>query len=120
MHELGIASNIVETVLFEIKKRHLKKVNIIGLKIGALTDVVPEALRFGFDTLVADTPLKNTKLEIEMVPIKGTCNKCKTNFEVNEFIFVCPECSAVDITIVQGKELDIVYIEVDDEDYMPE
>ena len=115
MHELAIASNIVETVLGEVEKRHLSKVNVIGLKIGALTDVVAEALEFGFEALVADTPLKDTKLVIELIPIKGTCNKCKKSFEVNEFIFICPECGSGDLRIDQGKELDIAYLEVDDE-----
>lgn len=114
MHELSIAQSILDTVISEAVKRELKQVNIIGLRIGAMTDIVPEALEFGFNALKADTILSNTSLKIETVPIKGYCEKCSERFEVNEFIFVCPQCYSNKIKTEQGSELDIAYLEVED------
>jgi len=51
MHELGIAQNIVDAVLLEMKTRHLPLVAAVALRIGALTDVDPEALTFGLKSL---------------------------------------------------------------------
>ena len=114
MHELAIANSIVNTVLEEAKKQNFGSVVAVGLRIGALTDVVPEALEFSFSAITAGTLLEGTRLEIEDVPVKGACNGCGKTFEVERFCFVCPECSASDIKVERGQELDIAYIEVDD------
>ena len=76
MHELSIASSIVETVTAEMQSRGLTSIAKIGLRIGALTNVDPEALRFGFETIIVDTPLAGSTLEIESLPVKATCRKC--------------------------------------------
>ncbi len=115
MHELGIADNIVTAVLKEMSERNLRSVSAIALRIGAMTDIVPEALEFGFEVLIRETPLHGARLKIERVPVKGHCRACGTEFEVEEFIFVCPECSSGDIIVTQGTELDIAYLEVEDD-----
>lgn len=114
VHELAIASSIVNTILDEAKKRNLKSVTIIGLRIGALTDIVPEALEFGFSAIASGTPLEGARLEIENVPIMGKCSACELVFEVKGFVFICPQCDSSDASVEQGEELDIAYIEVDD------
>jgi len=114
MHELAIADSIVNTILEEAKKQNLGSVVAVGLRIGALTDIVPEALEFGFSAITDGTLLEGTKLKIESVPVKGMCNGCGKTFEVKRFCFVCPECNASDIKVDQGQELDIAYIEVND------
>ncbi len=113
MHELSIASSIIETVTGEMQQRGLKSLKRIGLRIGALANVDAEALRFGYDTLIADTTLAGSTLEIEAVPIKATCRKCGLSFEANDFIFVCPNCESSDNEVIQGQELDITFIEAE-------
>ena len=114
MHELSIASSIVDTILKEVDKRKLKSVSLIALEIGALTDIVPDSLLFGFEAITKDTILQKTKLEINIVPIKGSCTDCRKSFEVSEFVFICPNCSSGNIKVEQGNELDIAYIEAED------
>ncbi len=114
MHELSIASSIVNTVIQEVKTRNIKSVSKIGLKIGALTDIVPDSLQFGFAAITKNTELAQTKLLIEIIRVKGYCKKCQTNFEVMEFIFICPNCQSNDINMNQGNELEIAYIEADE------
>lgn len=115
MHELAIANSIVNTVLGEAKKGQYKTITAIGLRIGALTDIVPEALEFGFSAITAGTLLEGAKLEIENVPVLGRCGACREAFEVKGFVFACPGCGSSNIEVEQGQELDIVYIEVDDD-----
>ncbi len=114
MHELSIADSIVKTVLGEMSRRHLRRIEAIGLRIGALSDIVPEALEFGFQALTADTLLAGVRLEIEHIPVRGHCNNCHQDFEVQKFIFVCPQCGAVEVKVSQGTELDIAYLEIDE------
>ncbi len=115
MHELSIANSIIEIVLDEIKTKNLPEVKAIGLKIGYLSGILPDSLQFGFDAIKLDTPLKNTKLEIEEVPISGKCNNCSKSFEVKDLIFACPYCDSPSINMQQGQELDIAYLEIDEE-----
>ncbi|MGD8605331.1 MAG: hydrogenase maturation nickel metallochaperone HypA, partial [Anaerolineales bacterium] len=65
MHELAIADSIFRTVLAEIDKNGYARVSAIGLRIGLLTDVVPEALTFGFEAIARGTSLEHTGLKIE-------------------------------------------------------
>ena len=114
MHELAIANSIMNSVLTEAERQNLRSIRAVGLRIGELTDVVPEALEFGFAAITSGTTLEGTRLEIERVPVAGLCNECHCKFDVRGFIFVCPECGSYDTAAEQGQELDIVYIEVDD------
>jgi hydrogenase nickel incorporation protein HypA/HybF len=114
VHELAIANSIVKTVLEEAKRQNFRSVTSVGLRIGALTDIVPEALEFGFSAITDGTLLEGASLKIENVPVRGNCRACGKGFEVNEFVFVCPDCESSDIEVSQGQELDIVFIEVKD------
>lgn len=112
MHELSIATSIVDSVLQEIARKSLPPVQTIALRIGALSNVDPEALRFGFAATVMDTPLAGAKLEIEFVPVQGKCRACNHEFAVRDFVFACPHCDSGQIDMTRGDELDIAYLEV--------
>ena len=69
MHELGIAANIIEIVEREIVAHRYGRVSTVALRIGKMTDVDYEALRFGFEVTARDTALSGARLEIEAVPM---------------------------------------------------
>lgn len=113
MHELSIATSIVDTVLQEIQRRNLPRVQTIVVRVGALSGVVPEALQFGFEAITSDTPLAKTTLEIEQVPVQGKCRNCGLGFTVEDFLFACPSCQSGQIEVTAGEELEIAHLEVD-------
>jgi hydrogenase nickel incorporation protein HypA/HybF len=113
MHELTLAESIVSTVKKAIQDRDGAKVQLVRVKIGQLTEIVPDALQFGFESLIIDTPLAGAKLEIEQVPIVGKCEQCGHEFTVEEFMFICPKCFSSNIQMIQGDELEISNIEVE-------
>jgi hydrogenase nickel incorporation protein HypA/HybF len=115
VHELAIAESIVQNVLAACQRNGYRHVSTVGLRIGVLTDVVPDALEFGFKAITQDTSLQNTALEIERVPVQGRCQSCGFEFQVEEFVFVCPRCEGRDIRMSQGNELDIAYLDIEDE-----
>jgi len=114
MHELAIAESIIKITLDETERQNLGPVKKIVVRVGALTDVVPDALQFGFEAASADTKLAGTKLEIKTIPVVGKCKSCGKGFEVEEHIFICPNCESFDIEMTRGDELDIEYIEADE------
>lgn len=107
MHELRIAREIICMVQAEMTRLNLKKVEKVNMRIGALSGIDSEALSFGFEASVADTSLDGARLVIKQVPIKGRCRACEKESEVLDFIFVCPHCTATDMEIIEGEELDI-------------
>ena len=115
MHELSIANSILNIVLQEKKLKQLPEIKAIGLNIGALSGIFADALEFSFDAIKKGTLLENTVLEISEVPISGICKDCREIFSVNDFIFSCPECHSTSIEVHKGQEMDIAYLDVEEE-----
>lgn len=117
MHEMGIALQIIEIAAASIPA-HLKHVRVaqVNLKIGKLTAVVPDSLRFCFDVAARETLLDGAVLNIEEKPVTARCKSCRHEWIVGEPVFVCEQCGSGDIEIISGRELDIQSIEILDED----
>lgn len=110
MHELSIAAEIITSVEQVISSRKLKNISVVGLRLGALSGIDPDALSFGFQAGTIDTPLDGMTLDIEWLPIRGRCRLCWKAFEVKEYIFACPYCACSDLEITQGEELEITHL----------
>lgn len=115
MHELAIADSILSTLAREAESRKLGRVEAVVVRVGALSGVVPEALRFGFEAIRADTAFAATRLEVEWIEVAARCPACATEFPVKDLLFACPRCGSGRIDIVRGNELEIAYLEVDDD-----
>jgi len=114
MHELAIAQSVVEFLEKERARLGVSAVKAVGLRIGALSDLVPEALEFGFHSITRGTVLETVRLEIETVPLEARCRVCGEEFPVEDFFFVCPHCAATTLDITQGQDMEICYLEVED------
>jgi hydrogenase nickel incorporation protein HypA/HybF len=76
MHELSIASSIVESVLEFAGTPPVKKVVKVLLQIGELTCVEAEQLRFSYTVITKETPLEASSLEIEHMGALVACSHC--------------------------------------------
>jgi len=115
MHELSIAMGIVDAALEEARQRSAR-VSAVHLRLGPLSGVVKDALLFSWNVACQDTPLVGAQLLVEEVPAVVFCPQCKdrkTLRSVQEF--VCPDCGALTGEVLQGKELEIFALEVEDE-----
>jgi hydrogenase nickel incorporation protein HypA/HybF len=115
MHELSIASAILDAVRKEAEKRPGAHVTKVGVRIGALSGVEPEALSFGFSVLVKGTDLDPLALEIEPVPRRQRCPACDFTFEVKEYNLACPRCGRIETQFAGGDELDMAYLEIEEQ-----
>ena len=118
MHELSIAQSLLEIVLDEAGKNGLERVRVIKLQVGEFAAVVPDSLTFCFELVSRDTLASGAVLEIETIPIVSRCVQCGAMFEVENQVFLCPECGEPVFEIVSGRELSVSSIEGDtgDED----
>jgi len=116
MHELSIAYNLVEIAAQAAHDAHAQRIESVHLRIGALSGVVPDALHFGYEVACAGTVLEGSKLIIEELPVVVYCPKCDaTSTLANPQAFCCGLCGEPTAEIRQGRELEIVSLEVLDE-----
>ncbi len=111
MHELSIADNIINAVKEASQSRGMLAVSKIGVRIGSLSSVDPDALTFGFDVLKRDQGMMDCELAIEFVKTTARCTKCLYEFKVEDCVFVCPQCASSQCDLVSGQELEIAYFE---------
>jgi len=114
MHELGIANSVLEAVRTESARYPGSKPRKVGVRIGTLTAIDPEALRFCFEAIVKDSEWEPLRLEIEICPQRQRCSACGHEFLVQDYEVHCPSDCEADTTCVGGEELDLAYIEVED------
>ena len=113
MHEMSIAQsilNIVDEYMINENGHHLKEV---AVEIGELVAVVPDSLTFCYEVLIEDTPYKNSKLDITIIPLTGTCTDCSQSVKIKNYEFICPHCQSTKLEIQGGQELRITHLEVD-------
>ena len=114
MHELSIAMSIVEIAQEEAERRGVQ-VTAVHLKLGALSGVVKEALLSAYEMARDDTPLQGAQLVIEEVPVVVFCPSCQAPRPVSSVqLFCCAECGAPASEVVQGKELEVVALEIEE------
>jgi len=113
MHELSIAVSIVELAQEEAKRRGGVQVTAMHLKLGALSGVVREALLSSYELAAEDTPLKGSRLVVEEVPVVVFCPSCRARRPLNSVqLFCCAECGTPTSEVVEGKELEVVALEI--------
>jgi len=65
MHEMGIASSVLEAVDKERRRYPGQRAAKIGLRIGEYAGIDCDSLRFCFEALVKDTDLEPLELDLE-------------------------------------------------------
>jgi len=65
VHEMGIASSVIEAVRAEAARRPGARITKVGMRIGELSGVDRESLSFCYEALVKDTELESAVLAIE-------------------------------------------------------
>jgi hydrogenase nickel incorporation protein HypA/HybF len=110
MHELGITQTIVAIALEQAGQA---KIHRITLEIGKLSAILPESVQFCFDVCCQGTALAGSQLEILEIPGLGRCGQCGHEMPLDLPFGVC-DCGSTDLQIIQGNELTIKELEVEE------
>ncbi|MFN8582576.1 MAG: hydrogenase maturation nickel metallochaperone HypA [Gemmatimonadaceae bacterium] len=115
MHELSIATSIVDVAMETVDRLNASRVSAVNLRIGRLAGVDADALRFSFDVVTQGTRLEGAALAIAELPVVAFCDRCDRDVELPAANFMhCPLCDQVTGIIRQGKELEIASLEIDE------
>ncbi|MCG8484240.1 MAG: hydrogenase maturation nickel metallochaperone HypA [Clostridia bacterium] len=113
MHELSIATNIVEIAEEEAIKAKKSTISEIDIEIGSMSGVIIEALEFAMEEAVKKGVAQNAKINFKELMARANCEKCFHQFEVDDFFAVCPKCGSFETNIISGKDLKIRKIKFD-------
>lgn len=108
MHELSITQSVVEAVCAHAEGR---PVHTVRVRVGVLTAVVADSMRFCFDLVTAGTVAEGADLEIDQPPGTGHCRECASDFSLTDLVLLCP-CGSADVRITSGRELQIISMKV--------
>lgn len=114
MHELSIATSIVEIVERSIPATPVVPVLRVTVRVGRLAGVVPESLEFCFQAATEGTRLNGAALDIETVPVTLRCSECGRTSIVDDIAFACPACASTAVTLESGTELQVTDVEIAD------
>lgn len=116
MHEVSLMSNLLGIVDRVACAEHQGPVRVIHLKIGEMSGVNPDALRFAFEVLSRGTTSEGGSLEIERVPVTVRCARCGAETAPVDLVFRCGSCGSGEIEVLTGREMEVDYILVGDDD----
>ena len=113
MHEMGIANSVLDAVRAETARFPGGHVFKVGVRIGELAGVNPDALSFCFEVLVRGTELEPLELEIAYIPRSYRCRACAHSYAAAEMDSACPACGMTEFQFLGGDELELAYLEVE-------
>jgi hydrogenase nickel incorporation protein HypA/HybF len=126
MHEMSVATALVDTVIESLKGMKATKVEEVIFEVGELAFISERQLKFSFDLLKKDHPvLKDTKLHLRKVKAKVKCTKCDFEGGLDEvseakkaeahriaITFECPKCGGT-LDIILGRDMVVKRIAVE-------
>ena len=110
MHELALTCEIVAMAEEAAAGRHVTRVTLV---IGQLSGAMTEAIRFCFDAVARGTALDGAALDIIEPEGRARCGDCGAEFATPNLLTCCG-CGSFALTRLQGEELNIKSIELEE------
>ena len=112
MHEFSIMQSTLETAAQKMSAAGATEIHRLKVRIGRLSGVVPEALRFAFDALKDQSLAAQAELVIEEVPAACWCADCVAEFAAADLQYECPRCHQPSGELRRGKEMELASLEI--------
>ena len=115
MHELSLATALVEQVERVCETERATAVETIRLRLGALAGVNREAFEFAFPLAAEGTRAEHAKLAFEAAPAEIACDDCGRRTAPGKMFLTCSACGSRRVRVTAGREFEIVSVEVSGE-----
>jgi len=111
MHELRIATDLVEMVEGYASDAGLQEVSRVNVSFGQFIQIVPDLFEAAFREAARDTVAAGAEISIEIIDAEMCCMGCGSVYIPSGDLDGCNVCGSSEIDIVHGKELFIKSIE---------
>tara|TARA_B100000579_G_C22806550_1_gene842818 strand:- start:1019 stop:1432 length:414 start_codon:yes stop_codon:yes gene_type:complete len=112
MHELTLARSLIDLVNEYASQHQEKNVIQINIRLGERS-AMARALYFCFESVARGTACEGAILNIEEIPLTVYCNSCNdVKKPSGPYNFRCPDCGLPTPKVVNGKEMELVSIEL--------
>jgi len=113
MHEAAIATAIIDQAVAAAAQHDVARICRIEIELGAMQQVVPEALGSAFEAASKGNLAEGAELKLTTVKAVARCRVCDCRFEprIEELSFLCPQCKHADVQIVAGNQITLKSLE---------
>jgi hydrogenase nickel incorporation protein HypA/HybF len=112
MHELSIASALIDQVGEHASRAGAERVAEISIRMGVLSGI-SRALYFCFPSAARGTMCEEAILHIEEVPLTTMCTHCEAvKTPAGPYNFRCPDCGRATPKVLTGREMQLVSIKL--------
>lgn len=115
MHEVSLVEDLLTIAEEELNRARVgEQVRSVVVRVGALSGVNAEALRFAFEAVSPKTKLSGARLVIRRVPATGRCRRCGYTGPIEDPLSACPQCGHPFLRIEGGRDLQLESLEIDE------
>jgi hydrogenase nickel incorporation protein HypA/HybF len=112
MHEVSLMQDTLILASQHARKAGGTRIHRLMMRIGPLSGVIPETLEFAFEVVARGTPAEGGELELERGPVRCYCSDWQGEFEPADLVCECLRCQKPSRDIRQGREMELVSVEV--------
>ncbi len=112
MHELHLASNILEVVSPKLPSPETPFT--VHITVGGLSGVHSESRECGFRELSKSRGYTGASIQTHPVHAQAVCTRCSCKYECPTFENPCPKCGDYHKNIISGQEFTLDYLELED------
>jgi hydrogenase nickel incorporation protein HypA/HybF len=118
MHEASIAMAAIEQAVVAAQQHGASRITRVELRIGALRQVVPEAMKLAFEACAIGTPAEGAILDMQEEPVVARCRPCGRQFEpyLQAINFTCPQCGRADAELLAGNDIILKSLECEQDE----
>jgi hydrogenase nickel incorporation protein HypA/HybF len=110
MHEMTIATALVDQVCHQAESLGAARVAEINLRMGVLSGIA-RSLYFCFPSASRNTLCEGARLNIDEVPLTVLCTHCEAvKTPAALYNFRCPDCGRPTPKVLTGREMQLVSI----------
>lgn len=109
VHEFGIMATLLRDAATAAGG---EKIRALKVRVGPLSGVVVDALRFAFESMAPGTAAEGARLDVEETRPEFKCPDCGALYETPVGAYRCPECGSARGELAAGNEMELESIEV--------
>jgi hydrogenase nickel incorporation protein HypA/HybF len=112
MHELAVTESILDIAQKHAIQAQAARVTDIYIVMGKLSSMVDDSIQFYWDMISQDTMCVGAKLHFNRIPAKLVCLSCGNNYNIDDGLTPCPQCSSTQVKVISGEEFWVDSIEI--------